>query len=38
LHDLLQELTDMARSVRIFVNYLEQHPSMLIRGKKEDHP
>ncbi len=38
LHDLMQELTDMARSVRIFVNYLEQHPSMLIRGKKEDHP
>lgn len=38
LHDMLQELTDMARSVRIFMNYLEQHPSMLIRGKKEDHP
>ncbi len=38
LHDLLQELTDTARSVRIFVNYLQQHPSMLIRGKKEEHP
>jgi paraquat-inducible protein B len=34
LHDMLQELTDTARSVRIFVNYLQQHPSMLIRGKK----
>jgi paraquat-inducible protein B len=38
LHDLLQELTDTARSVRIFVNYLQQHPSILIRGKKEEHP
>jgi paraquat-inducible protein B len=38
LHDLLQELTDTARSVRIFVNYLQQHPSMLIRGKKEEQP
>jgi len=36
LHDLLQELTDAARSVRIFVNYLQQHPSILIRGKKEE--
>ena len=38
LHDMMQELTDAARSVRIFVNYLQQHPSMLIRGKKEEHP
>ncbi len=38
LHDMLQELTDTARSIRIFVNYLQQHPSMLIRGKKEEHP
>ena len=38
LHDLLQELTDTARSVRIFVNYLQQHPSILIRGKKEESP
>jgi paraquat-inducible protein B len=38
LHDMLQELTDTARSVRIFVNYLQQHPSILIRGKKEEHP
>jgi paraquat-inducible protein B len=38
LHDMMQELTDTARAVRIFVNYLQQHPSMLIRGKKEEHP
>jgi paraquat-inducible protein B len=38
LHDMMQELTDAARSVRIFVSYLQQHPSMLIRGKKEEHP
>jgi paraquat-inducible protein B len=38
LHDMMQELTDAARSVRVFVNYLQQHPSMLIRGKKEEHP
>jgi paraquat-inducible protein B len=38
LHDMMQELTDTARAVRVFVNYLQQHPSMLIRGKKEEHP
>jgi paraquat-inducible protein B len=38
LHDMLQELTTTARSVRVFVEYLQQHPSMLIRGKKEEHP
>jgi paraquat-inducible protein B len=38
LHDMMQELTDTMRSVRIFVNYLQQHPSMLIRGKKEEKP
>jgi paraquat-inducible protein B len=38
LHDMMAELTDAARSVRIFVSYLQQHPSMLIRGKKEEHP
>jgi paraquat-inducible protein B len=38
LHDMMQELTDTARAVRIFVNYLQQHPSILIRGKKEEHP
>jgi paraquat-inducible protein B len=36
LHDMMQELTDTMRSVRIFVNYLQQHPSILIRGKKEE--
>jgi paraquat-inducible protein B len=38
LHDMLQELTTTARSVRVFVEYLQQHPSMLIRGKKEERP
>lgn len=38
LHEMLQELTDTARSLRIFLNYLQQHPSSLIRGKKEEHP
>jgi paraquat-inducible protein B len=38
LHDMMLELTDTMRSVRIFVNYLQQHPSMLIRGKKEEKP
>jgi paraquat-inducible protein B len=38
LHDMLQELTSTARSVRVFVEYLQQHPSMLIRGKKEERP
>jgi paraquat-inducible protein B len=36
LHDMMQELTGTARSVRAFVEYLQQHPSMLIRGKKEE--
>jgi paraquat-inducible protein B len=38
LHDMMLELTDTMRSVRVFVNYLQQHPSMLIRGKKEGKP
>jgi paraquat-inducible protein B len=38
LHEMMQELTDTARSLRIFLNYLQQHPSSLIRGKKEEHP
>jgi paraquat-inducible protein B len=38
LHDMLQELTTTARAVRVFVEYLQQHPSMLIRGKKEERP
>jgi paraquat-inducible protein B len=38
LHNTLQELTGAARAVRVFVDYLQRHPEMLIRGKKEDHP
>jgi paraquat-inducible protein B len=38
LHDMMQELTSTARAVRVFVEYLDQHPSILIRGKKEEHP
>ncbi len=38
LRDTLQEVTSTARAVRIFVDYLERHPEMLIRGKKEEHP
>jgi len=38
LHDMMQELTSTARSVRVFVDYLQRHPSTLIRGKKEDQP
>jgi paraquat-inducible protein B len=36
LHDMMQELTDTARSLRVFLQYLEQHPSMLIRGKSKE--
>jgi paraquat-inducible protein B len=38
LHDMMEELTGTARAVRVFVEYLQQHPSMLIRGKQEEHP
>lgn len=38
LRDTLQELTNTARSVRVLVEYLEQHPSMFIRGKKQETP
>jgi paraquat-inducible protein B len=38
LHDTMQELTNAARAVRVFVEYLQRHPEMLIRGKKEEHP
>jgi paraquat-inducible protein B len=38
LHDMMLELTDTMRSVRIFVDYLQRNPSMLIRGKKEEKP
>ncbi len=36
LHEMMQELTDTARSLRVFLQYLEQHPSMLIRGKSKE--
>ena len=38
LRDTLQEVTRAARSVRVLVDYLERHPEMLIRGKKEEKP
>jgi paraquat-inducible protein B len=38
LHDTLQEVAAAARSIRVFMDYLQRHPSMLIRGKQEEHP
>jgi paraquat-inducible protein B len=38
LHDTLQELAAAARSVRVLADYLERHPSALIRGKTEEAP
>jgi paraquat-inducible protein B len=38
LRDTLQEVTRAARSVRVLVDYLERHPEILIRGKKEEKP
>jgi paraquat-inducible protein B len=38
LHDTLQEVAAAARSVRVFMDYLQRHPSILIRGKQEEHP
>jgi hypothetical protein len=35
---MMQELTNTARAARVFLEYLQQHPSILIRGKKEEHP
>ena len=35
LRQLLIELTDAARSLRLMADYLEQHPESLVRGKKE---
>jgi paraquat-inducible protein B len=31
--ELMRQLQDAARSVRIFANYIEQHPEALLRGK-----
>lgn len=36
LRDTLQEVARAARAVRIFVDYLERHPDVLIRGKTEE--
>src|SRR5262249_30201319 len=33
LSDLLKQLQETARSVRVLASYLEQHPESLIRGK-----
>jgi len=33
LNDTLTELADAARSVRLLVDYLEQHPEALLKGK-----
>jgi paraquat-inducible protein B len=38
LRDTLQEVAGAARAVRVFVDYLERHPEVLIRGKKEEKP
>ena len=36
LRDTLQEVAGAARAVRVFVDYLERHPEVLIRGKKKE--
>jgi paraquat-inducible protein B len=38
LRDTLQEVTGAARSIRVFIGYLERHPEALLRGKKEEKP
>jgi len=38
LRDTLQEVTRAARSVRVLVDYLERHPDIFIRGKREEKP
>ena len=38
LRNTLEEVTKAARSLRILMDYLEQHPKSLIRGKTEDKP
>jgi paraquat-inducible protein B len=38
LRDTLQEVTGAARSIRVFIGYLERHPEALLRGKKEENP
>jgi paraquat-inducible protein B len=36
LRDTLQEVARAARAVRVFLDYLERHPEILIRGKPEE--
>lgn len=36
LRDTLQEVTRAARAVRVFVEYLQRNPEILIRGKSEE--
>ena len=36
LRDALNEFTRAARSMRVFLDYLERHPESPIRGKLED--
>jgi paraquat-inducible protein B len=36
LRNTLQEVTKAARALRILMDYLEQHPDSLLRGKTED--
>ncbi|MCA9471248.1 MAG: MlaD family protein [Nitrospirales bacterium] len=35
LANMLEELSDAARSIRVFAEYLERHPEALVRGKSE---
>jgi paraquat-inducible protein B len=32
--DMLEEFADAARSLRVFADYIEQHPDALIKGKR----
>jgi paraquat-inducible protein B len=38
LRDTLQEVIKAVRSLRIFLDYLDQHPESLLRGKTEVKP
>jgi paraquat-inducible protein B len=38
LRDTLQELARAARSLRVFLDYLERYPESLVRGKVEGKP
>jgi paraquat-inducible protein B len=36
MRDTLQEVTSAARSIRVFIEYLERHPETFVRGKKQE--